>query len=83
MKSRKLMVGMALAMGLVIPLAGCAGKARIDMAKMCTGAGGTWSPSDETCNPGPGAKKAAKDWCASVGGIYLPGTGVCEMEGVK
>jgi len=84
MKSRKAMVGMALAVGLVIPLAGCSGgKARISMSKMCAGAGGTWVPASETCMPGPGAGKAAKEWCASVGGIYLPGTGVCEMEGEK
>ena len=79
----KLIVGMALAVGLMVPLAGCAGKARVDMQKMCTGAGGTWSQANETCNQPAGATKAAKDWCASVGGIYLPGTGVCEMEGVK
>jgi len=84
MKSRKLMMGMALAAALAIPLAGCGGgKVRLDMQKLCTGAGGTWSQANETCNQPPGSTKAAKDWCASVGGIYLPGTGVCEMEGVK
>jgi len=83
MKSRHMMVGMALVMGLVIPLAGCGGKTRISMQKMCAGAGGTWVQSTETCNPAPGSGKAAKDWCASVGGIYLPGTGVREMEGEK
>ena len=83
MTSRRMIGGMALALGLVIPLAGCAGKARVDMQKMCAGAGGTWSASAETCNQPAGTTKAAKDWCASVGGIYLPGTGVCEMEGVK
>ena len=52
------------------------------MSKMCAAHGGTWQASDETCNPGPGGKKAAKAMCESNGGVYLPG-GMCEMEGAK
>ena len=78
----RILGGVALAAALVFPLAGCAGKVRIDMSKMCAAHGGTWQASDETCNPGPGGKKAAKAMCESNGGVYLPG-GMCEMEGAK
>ena len=54
MKSRKLMMGFALAAALVIPLAGCGGgKVRLSAANMCKGAGGTYNMSDQTCDAPP------------------------------
>ena len=53
MKSKKLMVGMALAAALVIPLAGCSGKARLSAANMCKSAGGTYSSAAQTCDRPP------------------------------
>ena len=46
MKSRKLMMGFALAAALMIPLAGCAGKARLSASNMCKSAGGTYNMGD-------------------------------------
>ena len=43
MKS-KWLVGVALAVAAVMPLAGCAGgKGKIHISKLCKGAGGTWN----------------------------------------
>lgn len=80
--------GVALAMALVFPLAGCAtgsGKVRVSMQKMCQAHGGVWSQSAETCGmTGAGASQAArqaKDICAEQGGEYLPG-GSCILPGL-
>lgn len=88
MRRGRVLAGVALAMALVFPLAGCAtggkGKARLNMAKLCQSHGGTWSASAETCGmTGTGAARAArhaKEICAEQGGVYLPG-GTCEIEG--
>ena len=53
MKNRKLMVGMALAAALTIPLAGAGGRSRLSAANMCKAAGGTYNAAAQTCEPRP------------------------------
>jgi len=72
----------ALAVVCTLTLAGCSGKVRLSMQKHCESVGGTWSQATETCNPGAGAARQAKQMCESNGGVYLPG-GMCEYEGTK
>jgi len=86
MRRGRVLAGVALAMALVFPLAGCAtGKVRLSMQKMCQSHGGVWSPAQETCGmTGAGASQAArhaKDICAEQGGTYLPG-GICDLPGL-
>lgn len=83
MKSRKMMMGFALAAALVIPLAGCSGKARLSAANMCKSAGGTYNMSDQTCDAPPVNKKKAAAMCDAHGGTYLADQQVCEVEGTK
>ena len=83
MKSRKLMMGFALAAALMIPLAGCGGKTRLSAANMCKSAGGTYSASAQTGDaPAVNAKKAAA-MCDAHGGTYMADLQVCEVEGMK
>jgi hypothetical protein len=83
MKSTKLMMGFALAAALMIPLAGCGGKARLSAANMCKAAGGTYSAASQTCDaPAVNAKKAAA-MCDAHGGTYMADLQVCEVEGTK
>ena len=84
MKSRKLMMGLALAAALTIPLAGCSGgKARLSAANMCRAAGGTYSQAAQTCDaPAVNAKKASA-MCDAHGGTYMADLQVCEVEGSK
>ena len=84
MKRRKMMVGLALAAALMIPLAGCSsGKARLSAANMCKSAGGTYSAATQTCDqPAVNSKKAAA-MCDAHGGVYMADLQVCEVEGTK
>jgi hypothetical protein len=83
MKSRKLMVGMALAAALAIPLAGCGGKVRLSASNMCKSAGGTYNPSDQTCDAPAVNKRKAAAMCEAHGGVYMADLQVCETEGTK
>lgn len=83
MKDRKMMVGLALAAALVIPLAGCAGKARLSAANMCKAAGGTYSASAQTCDAPASTGKKAAAMCEAHGGTYMADLQVCEVEGTK
>ena len=84
MRHGRLLVGMALASALAVPLAGCAGKVRLNLAKTCAAHGGVWSASAETCDMSKGeashAAKSGKDICTYQGGTYLPG-GMSETPG--
>ena len=83
MTTRKMMLGMALAVALVTPLAGCSGKARLSAANMCKAAGGTYSAAAQTCDqPAVSGKKAAA-MCDAHGGTYMADLQVCEVEGTK
>jgi len=82
MKS-KWMVGMALAVAAVMPLAGCAGgKGRIHISKLCKGAGGTWNASAETCDGAAANVRQAAQMCQAHGGVYEKSTGNCEGIGL-
>jgi len=83
MRQGRVLAGVALAVALVFPLAGCAtGKVRMSMQKSCQAHGGTWSQAQETCTPAPGqAARQAKAICADQGGEYIPG-GTCELPGL-
>ena len=83
MKSRKLMMGFALAAALMIPLAGCAGKTKLSAANMCKAAGGTYNMSDQTCDAPAVNKKKAAAMCDAHGGTYFADQQVCEVEGSK
>ena len=83
MKSRKLMVGFALTAALMIPLAGCSGKARLSAANMCKSAGGNYNMSDQTCDAPAVNKKKAAAMCDAHGGTYMADLQVCEVEGMK
>ncbi len=82
MKS-KWLVGMALAVAAVMPLAGCAGgKGKIHMSKLCRGAGGTWNASAETCDGAAANVRQAAAMCQAHGGVYEKSTGNCEGIGL-
>jgi hypothetical protein len=83
MKTRKLMMGFVLAAALVIPLAGCGGKARLTAANMCKAAGGTYSAAAQTCDqPAVNGRKAAA-MCDAHGGTYMADLQVCDVELAK
>src|SRR5262245_16104696 len=82
MKS-KVLVGLALAVAAVMPLAGCAGgKGRIHISKLCKGAGGTWNASAETCDGAAQNVRGAAQMCQAHGGVYEKSTGNCEGIGL-
>jgi hypothetical protein len=83
MTNRSLMVGMALAAALTIPLAGCGGKVRLSATSMCKAAGGTYNASDQTCDAPAVNKKKAAAMCDAHGGVYMADLQVCETEGTK
>jgi len=75
------MVGLALALALAMPIAGCAsgGKGRLSAAKICAHAGGKYNPSDQTCDAPAQSHKKAAEMCQQGGGIYDSGAQVCEV----
>jgi hypothetical protein len=77
--SRKVMVGMALAVALVTPLAGCTSKGKLTVSKMCAAAGGKYSMQTQTCDAPPVNAKKATDMCQAMGGVYDSGAQVCEV----
>ena len=79
----KWLVGMALAVAVVMPLAGCAGgKGKIHISKLCRGAGGTWNASAETCEGAAASVRPAASMCQAHGGTYEKSTGNCEGIGL-
>ena len=79
--NRKAMVGMALAVALVIPMAaGCAGKGKMSASRLCAGAGGKYSMSTQTCDAPAMNSRKGSDICArpmADAGNPLPRT--CEV----
>jgi len=76
----KVVVGIALAAALALPLAACAtkGKARVSSAKMCQAHGGTYNASTQTCAY-TASTKGAKQACEEQGGYYDPAAQYCEI----
>ena len=77
--SRKAMVGMTLAVALMIPLAGCASKGRMSVAKMCASHGGKYSMQTQTCNAPAMNSMKASDICQGQGGYYDSVSQTCEV----
>jgi hypothetical protein len=78
MMKSKWLVGMALTVAAVMPLAGCAGgTGKIHISKLCKGAGGTWNASGETCDGAATNVRAAASMCQAHGGSYEKSTGNC------
>ena len=75
----KVMVGAALAIALVMPLAGCASKGKISAAKLCAGAGGKYSAQTQTCDAPAQTGRKASEACQMHGGYYDPNAQVCEV----
>ena len=76
--NRKVMLAMTLAVALMIPLAGCAGKAKLSGTKMCASAGGKWNAQTSTCDA-PAASRKGSEMCQAHGGYWDPNAGVCEV----
>jgi hypothetical protein len=81
MGSRKMLMTTAMVALLALPLAACSSKFRLQSAKMCQAAGGTYSGN--TCNPGAPNAKTATQMCQAHGGTYITELDVCEIEGSK
>ena len=77
--NRKLMVGAALAIALVVPLAGCSGKGKLSAAKICAAAGGKYSMQTQTCDTPQHSGKKASEMCQAHGGYYDTASQVCEV----
>jgi len=80
---RKMLVGMTLAVALVIPLAGCAGKMQLSAEKMCMAAGGKYSMQAQTCDQPAVNGRKVSEMCMAHGGVYDPVLQQCNFEGVK
>jgi hypothetical protein len=81
MGSRKMLMTTAMVALLALPLAACSSKFRLQSAKMCQAAGGTYSGN--TCNPGAPNAKTAAQMCQAHEGVYITALDVCEIEGTK
>ena len=75
MGSRKMLMTMAMVALLALPLAACSSSFRLQSAKMCQAAGGTYSGN--TCNPGAPNAKTATQMCQAHGGTYSSSTQSC------
>jgi hypothetical protein len=76
----KVMAGIALAVVLVMPLAGCASsRGKISSARLCAHAGGTYSAQSHLCNAPPQSDRSASAQCQAGGGYYDPVADVCEV----
>jgi hypothetical protein len=75
----KLMVAMTLAVALMAPLAGCASKGKISVAKLCKGAGGTYNMQAHECNQPAASHRKAADLCQDHGGYYDSASDACEL----
>jgi hypothetical protein len=75
----KVMAGMALAVALVMPLAGCASGGKMSSAKLCAHAGGTYSAQTHTCNAPAQNNRSAAAQCQAGGGYYDPNSDTCAV----
>ena len=81
MGSRKMVLTTAMVALMALPLAACSSTMRLNSAKICTAAGGTYAGN--TCNPGTPNSKTATQMCQAHGGTYISDLDMCEMEGDK
>ena len=77
--NRKMMVGAALAIALVLPLVGCSSKGKLSAAKICASAGGKYSMQTQTCDTPQHTSKRASEMCQAHGGYYDTTAQTCEV----
>ena len=77
--NRKMMVGAALALALVLPLVGCSSKGKLSAAKICAAAGGKYSTQTQTCDTPQHSGKKAAEMCQAHGGYYDTTAQTCEV----
>ena len=77
--NRKMMVGAALAIALVLPLVGCSSTGKLSAAKICAAAGGKYSMQTQTCDAPAQSGRKASEMCQAHGGTYDPNAQVCEV----
>ena len=77
--NRKMMVGAALAVLLMLPLVGCSSKGKLSAAKICAAAGGKYSMQTQTCDTPQHTGKKAAEMCQAHGGYYDTTAQVCEV----
>ena len=77
----KVVAATILAMALVLPLAGCAGKTKIRKSarQMCEAHGGTYNAQTQQCSY-QAVQRAARQSCEQQGGVYWPEEQYCEFE---
>ena len=73
MSRSKTLVGI-IVLGMSLGASGCANKASVSSAKLCTAHGGTWNAAAATCNG-----LAAQMTCESATGSYQPRSQTCEF----
>jgi len=77
--NRKMMVGAALAIALVLPLVGCSSKGKLSAAKICAAAGGKYNMQTQTCDTPQHTGKKASEMCQAHGGYWDPNAQTCEV----
>jgi hypothetical protein len=77
----KAFAAMTVAMALVFPLAGCAGKAKVKRSakQLCEAHSGTYNAQTQQCSY-RAVTSSAKQTCEAQGGVYWPQEQFCEME---
>lgn len=73
------MVTMALAVVLMLPLAGCSSKGKWSVAKLCAGAGGKYNAQTQMCDQPAQSNRKASELCQAHGGYYDPTAQTCEV----
>jgi hypothetical protein len=77
----KAFAAMTLAMAFMVPLAGCAGKAKVRRSakQLCEAHSGTYNAQTQQCSY-RAVTSSAKQTCEAQGGVYWPQEQYCEME---
>jgi hypothetical protein len=79
MRRRHLLHATVLAVVLVFPLTGCAGKFKMTAKQMCEAHGGTYNAQGQHCDY-TAKRITAKQSCEAQGGVYWPAEQYCEFE---
>jgi hypothetical protein len=77
MSQGKVVLGIALGVSLLLPLAGCT-TIRRDVARMCKAHGGTYNKDTQQCAYTT-STRSAREICQAEGGYYDPAAQYCEI----
>lgn len=77
MTHAKVVLGIALGVSLLLPVAGCA-KIRLDVARSCKAHGGTYNTASQQCSYTT-STKSAREICQGEGGYYDTAAQYCEI----